>query len=336
LFGFWTPLFFLGAIYFAWRRLEYQQRRRSEYELKMMETERSRRSDYEIERLQRDLRSSVEFLQKSFESKLEDLGPRIRDSVEAAVEDSYKNASISRFAGTDRALLSVAGTAALETQRRPSEDAPLLIREISHALNTPLSHIEAALLTLEPQATATEDGGDIQERLRDILTSVQACKSIIAGFREVILAARSTTTWSPPSLRGAISSIALLSAGAAGRGTTVTVDLPDSVPEFSNNYLVAVLLPLIENAAESGQSHSVISISSRRSGNTYFFDVTSKPDALPKSDEIYDDGFTTKAGHTGTGLSIVRRLISGRQGARVAHKITGKDVTFTVTLPLAS
>jgi signal transduction histidine kinase len=328
LFGFWMPFALVAIGYLFWRRLEAQRRSHADYELRMMERDRSERTAYEVERKEAEMRSTMEFLQKSFESRLEDLGPQIRNTVESVLGES-----LVRHSRSPALVGGGTSTGNLLQQQSPDSDSALLIREISHALNTPLSHIEAGLITLDSQAAKLQQP-DLQEHLAEVLTGVQTCKSVIAGFREVILATRSMTTWSPTSLSVAVSSIGRVLAEAAGRGLSVDVRLPATFQEFSNNYLVAVLLPLIENAVESSARNTTITVSSRQDEGFLFLDVTSTPVEAPESNQIYVDGFTTKLGHTGTGLSIVQRLISGRRGAKIAHKLQGTAVTFTVKLPM--
>jgi len=335
LLGFWAPLTTFAAIYFAWHRLESQRRSRVEYERLMIERERTSRGEYEIERLQNEFRSSTEFLQKSIDSKMEDIGARIRHEVETALDVARAEFSLSRTPPMGGGVALTSGAGSMEATSNPSYDPGSLIREISHALNTPLSHIEAGLLTLDSEATDLQQQ-DLQERLDNILIGVQACKSVIAGFRELILSAKSTTTWSPSSLREAISGVASVDAARDHRVTSVDVQLPEVIAGFSNNYLVALLLPLIENAVESAKEDTALSISSRMDTEHLFLDVTSTPSALPVSNQIYADGFSTKPGHTGTGLSIVKRLLSGKRGAGVSHNIEGEKVTFTITLRLGS
>jgi sensor histidine kinase regulating citrate/malate metabolism len=60
--------------------------------------------------------------------------------------------------------------------------------------------------------------------------------------------------------------------------------------------------------------------------------VRNTPKSLPKSNEIYDEGFTTKNNHDGLGFSIVKHLLTSQAGSSITHKIDGKTITFTITL----
>ena len=320
-YGLWLPVFSLTAIYFSFRWIESQRRARREWEISGRREDSSRRADYEISRFQAEFRDSADLLRKYVESSLEDIGPRISRSVEEALAQPLEKLSAPR-----------SGPVAVQPAEAPA-NSDRLIREVSHALNTPLSHIEAALITLDTEARRS-GRTDLQDRLNTVLTSVQMCKSIIASFREAILSTKATTAWSPTSLSAAVASAAQMLADAESRNLVVEVNLPEMINGFSNNYVVGLLLPLIENAIDSARPGTAVSISARDTGYTTQIDVSSTPDTLPASNEIYVDGFTTKPGHNGTGLSIVQHLLSTRPGAQLSHNVAGRSIVFTIKLPL--
>jgi nitrogen-specific signal transduction histidine kinase len=219
------------------------------------------------------------------------------------------------------------------TDSSEKDDPGIVIKEIYHALATPLSLAEAGLLNADLQlSTATQT--EMRERLITVLTGVQTCKAIMAGFREVILAAKSSGTWAPPSLHEIVLSVSKAVAEQMKKELKIVSTLPDSFKGYSNNYIVTAMLPLIENAIDAARPNSEILIQTRAGNVLFMIDVTSTPDATPVSDSIYKDGVTTKPGHSGTGLSIVQHLISGRPKSSLRHKVNGDNVIFTITLPV--
>jgi signal transduction histidine kinase len=208
-----------------------------------------------------------------------------------------------------------------------SETAASLIREISHSLNTPLAQIEASVLSLDRSAirdTAKHD---------NILEGVRICKSFLAAFREVATLTRDVHAWSPDSIAKAVRSASALYAHRAGKSPQVEVHVADSVPGYNNNYLMAVLLPLVENAMDAVKPDGSVKVTGALRGDVYVIDVCNDGVTGELPEDIYENGFTTKHEHEGLGLATVRRLVASKRDARIGHKVDGSFVTFTVELP---
>jgi signal transduction histidine kinase len=208
-----------------------------------------------------------------------------------------------------------------------TETAASLIREISHSLNTPLAQIEASILSMDRSVVRDT------AKLDNILEGVRICKSFLAAFREVATLTRDVRAWSPDSISEAVRSASALYAHRAGKSPEVEVHIADSVPGYNNNYLMAVLLPLVENAMDAVKPDGSVKVTGALRGDVYVIDVCNDGvvDGLPEL--IYENGFTTKHEHEGLGLATVRRLVASKRDARISHKVDGSFVTFTVELP---
>jgi nitrogen-specific signal transduction histidine kinase len=207
-----------------------------------------------------------------------------------------------------------------------SADCGELLREMAHSLHTPLSQAEAAALTLD-RAAARDQDANAAER---IIASVDICRAFIDGFRRV--AAVQVTSEKQWSLRATLHAAHEVYRRAAGKEVTVTVDAPDTIPGYSTEFLLAVMLPLVENAVESAVEATTVRVQVTANDSVVRASVSSRPVELPK-DRMYDRGYTTKPGHLGLGLSTVTRLLGVYRGAKLAHDIRDDTVTFTVTLP---
>jgi signal transduction histidine kinase len=202
-------------------------------------------------------------------------------------------------------------------------DSASLIREISHSLNTPLSQIEVALKLLADSESLDGDDARAIERAR---SSVELCKSYIQGFRQAILAEGAEPEASDVSLED------ILSNAIDADSVSVSIDIPKVVTGYENAFLAAMLLPLIENAVESALAGSTVAVRHDSNRETIAFEVASRTlNIIP--DEPYAPGVTTKEGHDGMGLVVVKRLASSVPGGAVSHRKQGDEVTFTVTLP---
>ena len=212
-----------------------------------------------------------------------------------------------------------------------------LVGELSHALNTPLSLIEATLINLRHSQDRPISEKTSDERLRKSLdfieTGVTISKAVLAAYRELIKVA-DPTSWSPDSV--AESAQALVRAYAAKEKKQLDVDitLPDSIPGYSNNYVLALLLPLIENAVDAAPPKSTVSLAAENSNGTLLVHVRNLATSTPQDTRIFNDRYTSKDGHEGRGLSIVQHLLAAHKGASLSHRVEGETVTFSVALPI--
>lgn len=209
------------------------------------------------------------------------------------------------------------------------DDSEQVVREISHALSTPLAQIEALALILE-RSTSYAD----VERAEDIQRSIHICKSFLTAFRELHSVAAATASWNPNSLQQVISASCEVYKKRTGSGARIEVTLPDTISGYSNSFICAVLLPLIQNAVELDKGVAPVVISYERDAAEFNrLLVASTPVALPESDKIYSPGYSTKLNHEGLGLPTVSRLISGNRQSSLTHGCAGDRVTFIIKLP---
>jgi signal transduction histidine kinase len=205
-------------------------------------------------------------------------------------------------------------------------DEASIIREIAHSLNTPLAQIEAGVLSM--RGTTDEQ----RRKLDGILDGVRICKSFLAAFREVATLTRDSQAWSPDSLREALRAAATVYVERSGRDTAIEVQVPDSFPGYSNSFVMAVLLPLLENAVEAVRGAGTVAVRGESVGDNFRLTVRNNIAESTLSDEIYRVGYTTKPGHDGLGLPAVCRLLAWRD-ARIGHRVEDGRVMFTIDLP---
>jgi len=207
----------------------------------------------------------------------------------------------------------------------PAEHASV-VREIAHSLNTPLAQIEASVLSM--RGTTEEQ----HRKLNGILDSVRICKSFLAAFREVATLARDSQAWSPNSLRSALRAATTLYADRAEHRPKVEVHAPHSITGYTNNFVMAVLLPLLENAVEAVRTNGSVSVHADEAYDGVRLRVSNDTAETVLPDDIYYVGFSTKEGHDGLGLPSVCRLLASRN-ARISHLIANGRVTFTIDMP---
>jgi signal transduction histidine kinase len=198
-----------------------------------------------------------------------------------------------------------------------------IVREIAHSLNTPLAQIEATILAIEPQS----------EKISGILEAARICKSFLAAFREVATVSGDAEAWEPESLSGSLKAAADVYGSRVEKELHLRVNVPDRIPEYDNNYILAIMLPILENAIEAAEPSGSVEVEALTGPDANIILVSN--DSLIKflPEDIYESEYSTKSGHSGFGLAVVRRLVAARPGASVRHDVNAGRVVCTVNLP---
>jgi K+-sensing histidine kinase KdpD len=210
-----------------------------------------------------------------------------------------------------------------QAEARPDDDAASLVKEIGHSLKTPLSQIEVALKLLSSANHLSPDDLSTLERAR---TSVAICNAYIQSYRELFSVDTSKANTVGGSLRDAIKHF------TSGSRVSVVVDVPDTVANYNNSFLLVTLLPLIENAIESAPKESVVHVTYTDRSGAARFEVENEITA-PLPENPFEPGLTTKTHHDGMGLSVVKRLASSVPGARYECQSDSERVLFWLELP---
>ncbi|MEV0715626.1 ATP-binding protein [Asanoa sp. NPDC050611] len=202
------------------------------------------------------------------------------------------------------------------------------VREIAHSLNSPLLAIESAALT----RIALE--GKRSAEMQDIVDAVAVCKAFLQAYRNSTSDLAQTEEWSPGSLRSAVAAALKIYSQRLEKAIVADVALPDAIEGYSNNLLVAMLLPLVENAVESSPEPGTVVVRAGGTADHLSLSVVNQFSGDPPTTEIYQPEFTTKSNHSGLGLSIVSRMVGSYRGGEVRHKVEGDQIEFVIKLPL--
>jgi signal transduction histidine kinase len=278
-----------------------------------------------------------------YEYRMQEEEQKFREQEESAVRQLLRQQSalIEKLASpTVNVRVSGNETKWPEDSDGPSEnvsDYSELVREISHSLNTPLSQIEVAAARLQsplemyPQVRRNADAALVGR----ITSSVGICKAFLVAFGELTKVASSVSDWNPESLQQALATAAALYRSATDKmDVAVEVNIPDSLPGYSNSYVLSLILPLLENAIEASTSGSEVKIDFEHSTIGNQIAVVNSCRYPPSQEQINEPGFTTKdEDHHGLGLTVVRRLLSSRRAASLDYEVDGESVKFTLTLP---
>ncbi|MBG0789727.1 MAG: two-component sensor histidine kinase [Desulfovibrionaceae bacterium] len=124
------------------------------------------------------------------------------------------------------------------------------------------------------------------------------------------------------------------------RSISITLDIPDDLPEFVSDRgkLQQIFLNLINNAFQAMNDGGDLYIAARAiTEDRMVFTVEDDGCGIPEGDikRIFDPFFSTKkkVGGTGLGLSITYGLVQELGGNMAVESEVGKGTIFTITLP---
>ncbi len=131
----------------------------------------------------------------------------------------------------------------------------------------------------------------------------------------------------------------LFAASAPGKAATldVAIDPPDLAIDADPDLLAQVAINLIKNGAEAAIGHAAdprvaLRIALLPGGRTMITVNDNGPGIAPAlADEIFLPSFTTKAGGTGVGLSLARRLMTAHDGT-IALGASAEGARFEIVV----
>ena len=327
LYGFWMPLLVMTGMYFYLRVIFQRFFSRNKYFSEMGIKENIERMVYSLER---ELDRMKTALSNSLDSLSEELPNKILYKLSNQLEKEINR----NFSNIKNQL----AKKSIEPKQLSFDISSneSLIREMSHFLNTPLSQIEASLIAIEDTFTSNDDHeNQLVKDINAVRSSVNMCKSFLAAYRELVLVAKSSKTWVAKSIKESLISASNLFMKKSAKNINVKLEISDTIKGYSNNYIISLLLPIIENAVESSSNNSEVIIEGKKRGNIYVIYITNvNENNIDLTDDIYKDGYTTKPNHEGMGLSIVKHLLSSNNKASISHKINGNNISFIIKLPV--
>jgi hypothetical protein len=218
-----------------------------------------------------------------------------------------------------------------EPSERPGQPGYLVVSEMAHSMKTPLAHLESVIELL--RLSHMQADGEAADMLSEMSTSVNIVKATLAAYREVTRVANRIEPRATESLGEALEAMHKIYARQAGKRTKLEVKIPNVVPGYSANYLLAILFPLLENAVEASPDAALISIAAEQDASHVSFTVKNDVAVPVDVKTIGKRGQTTKPGHDGLGISVVRHLVSEHADAATSFEYRDNQFTFTITLP---
>jgi two-component system NtrC family sensor kinase len=214
---------------------------------------------------------------------------------------------------------------------------------VAHEINNPLAIINEKAGLIKDMFTYKEMYSEDKKLIGlvdSIISSVDRCGTItkrLLGF-----ARHMDVSIQPVNLREVIHEVlGFLEKEAEYRSITVSVDVPDDIPQFESDRgkLQQIFLNLVNNAFAAMKEGGRLDIKVRRKDeDSISATVTDTGCGIPEADinRIFEPFFSTKTkkGGTGLGLSITCGLVQEIGGGIDVHSEVEKGTSFIITLPL--
>ncbi|GAA2464862.1 hypothetical protein Ahu01nite_007650 [Winogradskya humida] len=264
---------------------------------------------------------------RTLESRYQDLVERL-DDVRVGQRNSAKvvlhstQAVINQVLEEDRLL--IAGT-----------PAGKLVQEINHSLNTPLAQIETAVETLSKSERIDDTERKI---LKQVGQSIEISWAVLRTYRSLTslieideIDVRELSELVRATFYAARDQAEL-------RQIHCSATLPNKIAGYENYFIVAILLPLLQNAAESAPENSVVKVDFERRNELVDISVRNMCDSPIEALSAARSAKSNKQGksHEAVGLQTVSTLLQRIRNSSFHMDTTDNEFVAKLTLPSRS
>lgn len=295
--------------------------------------------DYQIDKRYKqnvNIQSFNEPYQKYLRDDIKDMIEKVkRDVIEEVRLSSYESSlgpvltpmdDLSKLTREVKGLKRI-----IKKEFRKQDDFSIgdFVSDMKHSLMTPLSQILSNCELLEDELSSDRT----RQELERIEKYVKVCQSIINSYKEVVAIANTKTYIG---LRDACDAC-MESAGKECQKDKVSIvygkGFVDAVDGYSNNLLIGLVAPLINNAVAASPNGASIDIDIEEEKECYKLVITNfcenEPPTLIQLNTI---GYSSKNNHHGVGLSTVRNLIRLMKSAELKFEIGERKVSVIIHL----
>jgi len=212
----------------------------------------------------------------------------------------------------------------------------LLSSGIAHEVKNPLNSIQMNLQLLEEEASS----GATQEQIHDWIVPIQReIRRLERLVNDFLLFARPLNAGAQE-VQGQVllESIAeLVAEEARQKSVRIEVEVEGDLPILmtDESLLRTALLNLVFNAVQAMEGGGTVTLRASSAGRAAIFEVADDGPGIPEDrrEKIFDIFFTTKAGGTGLGLPIARRIIEGLGGSLNLLEREEPGTSFRASIP---
>lgn len=223
--------------------------------------------------------------------------------------------------------------AAVDSPPEPLAREGIGVRELSHALGAPLVQIQSYTRLLKRFSPADPRETEDFERYRTgVLSGVALCQALLTGYKRLEELATPRAALDEDLGLTARLLADFFSASGAG-AVELHVDGDLKTTGYSSTLLMVLASPLLENALDevSTEGETVL-FGVSRTESDLVVSVSNPVDRTVNPHQAIADGFSTKPGHEGIGLTVIKRIIDSIGGALELAPDNGR-FTARITLP---
>lgn len=207
-----------------------------------------------------------------------------------------------------------------------------IIRELNHFLATPFSSIVTNGELLRKQILQKKNITSATLYIDRIISSVHLCQCVIKAYREITQVSNSFVDSSQTIKQGLSAAFDLFQLEYAKPNLNFQIEANDTVPGYSNNLIISLMSPLLQNAVCASPDYGFIEVAIKEQGSFYSITITNICIDKPDAKLLNTVGYSSKENHTGTGLLIVRHLLQLRKSGELNFEISDNKITFEIKL----
>ena len=187
------------------------------------------------------------------------------------------------------------------------------MRELFHSLATPISTVNRSLKSINASKNDEFFSEVLDENLESIQNSVIYISALLNAYRSIAMQNKTSTDSRVNLIQFISDTIKELSIQIEKKIYAVIDEEFGEIEGFESQFIVALLLPLLQNAVEASPTNKNVEIIMTESEDKAFIVIKNTSFQSVISEDLQKDGFTTKGGtHEGLGLSTVRHIANER------------------------
>lgn len=222
---------------------------------------------------------------------------------------SYWHSKVMQYKLNKRRLEVQSGT---EFKKETQDRQKALLARLAHNLETPFSQIEAAVVLIQEELDDTYKAQTPTAQIYEIL---EICESFLLALNKIVKASQAYNP-GPINLHEEVAAAASRYANQAQPDVQINTKLPEYFNGYSNNYILAMLLPLLKNAYRSAREDSSINVTAREEVNVttgeewHEIDVSFDTCSAPQIDSAYVAEPSTQPSDQSPSLSVAKCMLS--------------------------
>lgn len=246
--------------------------------------------------------------------------PTMRDLVESILTDDPWRAAVRAALGDETQHIISGGDGAKLSAT--SELSRIVTHEVRNAL-VPVRHHAAALLA------AMTDPGE-RDRVDKVLRGVNR----VLRFAEELVTISEAVT--PDRLKTQLGSFLQEAIGPLEGGERVVLHFQEQMLNLPREPLARALRNVVQNALQLAPVPTSVEIEASVSGGQLVIGVLDRGPGVPPADleRVFEDGFTTRAGGSGFGLAMTRKILTELGGSVRCEPRPRGGARFVLALPL--